>query len=231
MTARTARLALVALALCLTAAVAQAASYVIGDGVRVRAAPTAAAEEIDRLPMGSEVTVRGTQDDWSEVTYSYGRTGWIASDYVGDGAALNARLSDAEIRRMIIGRSQAGYSGSCPCPDNRDRAGRRCGARSAYSRPGGGRRRSVTSATSAPTRSPPIAPCSRATRISASFWLSCPDRSCAREPSAAPRSLVRPLDSSREKPITASPVRPRCAHADGLELIAEWNCIQFYLHI
>jgi hypothetical protein len=33
--------------------------------------------------------------------------------------------------------SIAQYAGSCPCPYNTDRAGRRCGRRSAYSRPGG----------------------------------------------------------------------------------------------
>lgn len=46
-------------------------------------------------------------------------------------------LSDKEIARILIRQSQAGYSGSCPCPDNVDRAGRRCGRRSAYDRPGG----------------------------------------------------------------------------------------------
>src|SRR6266705_1995829 len=45
--------------------------------------------------------------------------------------------SDAEIKQEIIRESIAGYSGSCPCPYNRDRAGRSCGKRSAYSRPGG----------------------------------------------------------------------------------------------
>lgn len=45
--------------------------------------------------------------------------------------------TDAQIKAEIIRQSIAGYSGSCPCPYNTDRAGRRCGARSAYSRPGG----------------------------------------------------------------------------------------------
>ena len=42
-----------------------------------------------------------------------------------------------EIKKEIISASLAGYSGNCPCPYNTDRRGRRCGARSAYSRPGG----------------------------------------------------------------------------------------------
>lgn len=52
-------------------------------------------------------------------------------------AAAQARLSDDQIRDRIIASSIAAYSGSCPCPYNTDRAGRRCGARSAYTRPGG----------------------------------------------------------------------------------------------
>lgn len=45
--------------------------------------------------------------------------------------------SDAQIRQRIIRESIAAYPGSCPCPYSTDRAGRSCGRRSAYSRPGG----------------------------------------------------------------------------------------------
>jgi hypothetical protein len=45
--------------------------------------------------------------------------------------------TDSEIRKYLIMRSISGYSGSCPCPWNSDRAGRSCGGRSAYSRAGG----------------------------------------------------------------------------------------------
>jgi len=48
-----------------------------------------------------------------------------------------AEASDDEIRDLMISRSIAAYPGNCPCPYNSDRAGRRCGGRSAYSRPGG----------------------------------------------------------------------------------------------
>jgi hypothetical protein len=51
--------------------------------------------------------------------------------------AQQAAKTDAEIRRAIIVESIANYRGNCPCPYNADRAGHRCGARSAYSRPGG----------------------------------------------------------------------------------------------
>jgi hypothetical protein len=46
-------------------------------------------------------------------------------------------LSDAEIRKELVRRSIALYPGWCPCPYNVDHGGRRCGGRSAYSRPGG----------------------------------------------------------------------------------------------
>lgn len=45
--------------------------------------------------------------------------------------------SDAEVKQRIIRQSIASYPGSCACPYNVDRAGRSCGRRSAYSRPGG----------------------------------------------------------------------------------------------
>lgn len=48
-----------------------------------------------------------------------------------------AAQTDAQIKQRIIRESIASYPGNCPCPYNTDRAGRRCGARSAYSRPGG----------------------------------------------------------------------------------------------
>jgi hypothetical protein len=46
-------------------------------------------------------------------------------------------LTDDEVRQRIIAASKAAYPGSCPCPENLDRAGRRCGMRSARSKPGG----------------------------------------------------------------------------------------------
>ena len=46
-------------------------------------------------------------------------------------------LTNLEIAQQLIAQSLAHYPGSCPCPYNSDRAGRRCGGRSAYSKPGG----------------------------------------------------------------------------------------------
>ena len=45
--------------------------------------------------------------------------------------------SNADIKKVIIAQSIANYPGNCPCPYSTDRAGRRCGKRSAYDRVGG----------------------------------------------------------------------------------------------
>ena len=50
---------------------------------------------------------------------------------------LAATLSDRDIKQQLIKASQRTYPGNCPCPYNHDRAGRRCGKRSAWSRHGG----------------------------------------------------------------------------------------------
>ena len=52
-------------------------------------------------------------------------------------AQESAQMSDDAIRDAIIQQSIQSYPGNCPCPYNTDRAGRRCGKRSAWSRPGG----------------------------------------------------------------------------------------------
>ena len=42
-----------------------------------------------------------------------------------------------DVKNEMIEASVAQYAGSCPCPENADRAGRRCGRRSAWHRGGG----------------------------------------------------------------------------------------------
>ena len=68
------------------------------------------------------------------------RGGWICDDgYVkrAQSCVTVEAATDAEVRQQMIATSIESYSGSCPCPDSRNRAGRRCGRTSAYSRPGG----------------------------------------------------------------------------------------------
>lgn len=51
--------------------------------------------------------------------------------------ADNSKLSDNQIKQLIIQKSTAAYPGNCPCPFNRASNGSRCGKRSAWSRVGG----------------------------------------------------------------------------------------------
>jgi len=46
-------------------------------------------------------------------------------------------ISDIEIQKKMIQDSVAAYPRSCPCPYSKDRSGRKCGKRSAYSKPKG----------------------------------------------------------------------------------------------
>lgn len=48
-----------------------------------------------------------------------------------------AKLTDKQIKKILIKESIADYPGNCPCPYNRASNGSRCGKRSAYSRDGG----------------------------------------------------------------------------------------------
>jgi hypothetical protein len=54
-------------------------------------------------------------------------------------SADQQRLSDSEIRQLLIRQSIAAYSGACPCPETRNSRGARCGGNSAYNRAGGNR--------------------------------------------------------------------------------------------
>lgn len=53
------------------------------------------------------------------------------------GQVVLAAPNDSQVKQLIIQDSLASYPGNCPCPYNTDRAGRSCGRRSAYTRPGG----------------------------------------------------------------------------------------------
>jgi hypothetical protein len=70
----------------------------------------------------------------------YSGHGWLCEDgYLKRDTRCIAvsEATDGEIRNLMIAMSITSYPGNCPCPYNADRAGRSCGGRSAYSRPGG----------------------------------------------------------------------------------------------
>ena len=110
--------------------------------LRLRAGPATYYDTYAVLPRGQRVQGRG-DSEWVQVTVpSLALRGYVASQYLTseciEGEELTrATLSSDDIAGILMARSRSSYSGSCPCPYNTDRAGRRCGGRSAYSRPGG----------------------------------------------------------------------------------------------
>jgi len=55
-------------------------------------------------------------------------------------ADINSSYSIEDIKKAkseMIHKSISMYSGNCPCPYNQSKDGKKCGKRSAYSRPGG----------------------------------------------------------------------------------------------
>lgn len=125
--------------------------YVTGSTVNVRTGPGTLYQKIHAFKRGQKLIFDGeTSGKWAKIVAPQaGIEGWMHRDYLSAEVPrvrkvavprqqLSApRVSNGAIRKEIIRNSIARYPGSCPCPYSRDRAGRRCGGRSAYSRPGG----------------------------------------------------------------------------------------------
>lgn len=129
--------------------------YVTGKEVPMRAAPDGKAAILDRLPTGMEVGELTRREGWVEVRHPISAVeGWMSTRRLTTKAPANANnekpakispdlkttsapFDTTVIAAALIARSIASYSGNCPCPHNVDRAGRRCGGRSAHSRGGG----------------------------------------------------------------------------------------------
>lgn len=128
--------------------------YVTGKEVPIRAEPNSKAAILDRLPTGMQVGELARREGWVEVRHPISAIeGWMstrrlsakapAEDDEADEApatkpkTMPTPLDTVAIGAALIARSIASYPGSCPCPHNVDRGGRRCGGRSAHSRGGG----------------------------------------------------------------------------------------------
>ncbi|MBO6816401.1 MAG: SH3 domain-containing protein [Rhizobiaceae bacterium] len=120
--------------------------YVDASRLNVRNGPSKSDKVIWTLKRGQKVTVAKHSGDWSFV--KGGRfEGWVFSTYLTPKPSPPKQQiasvpkatgpSVAQIKQLLIQRSHAYYSGNCPCPYNTTASGRRCGGRSAYSRPGG----------------------------------------------------------------------------------------------
>lgn len=132
-------------------------NYVIvtGDHVNIRTEPSTSAKRLGSLPQGTKLILLEKGREWHRVSGQVSGQpviGWMSSRYLSNVATpvisapapqpkrRTAAPTSREItaaRNAIIRQSIAAYPGSCPCPFSRDRAGRRCGNRSAWSKPGG----------------------------------------------------------------------------------------------
>lgn len=120
--------------------------YVDASRLNVRNGPDKTNKVVWTLKRDQKVSVVGQSGDWLQVKGSRFE-GWVFGTYLTNNPAPKPvivkkqkpkdNLSTAKIKNILIKRSHAYYSRNCPCPYNTTRAGRRCGKRSAYSRPGG----------------------------------------------------------------------------------------------
>lgn len=130
--------------------------FVRGNAVAFRDAPSPQGKILDRFDRNHAVTVLEAGSDWTRIRDELTqREGWIATRFLANGRETIEKPStkpappekptlpklpsipDTTIIQRIITESVTGYSGSCACPYSTDRGGRRCGSRSAYSKPGG----------------------------------------------------------------------------------------------
>lgn len=111
--------------------------------VNLRSCGSTYCDTLVNLPVGQVVYAYGEDDGWHRVNVAtLNVTGYVYGKYLSEICVEGAEISRAEIPKaqvisLLISQSRSRQGGSCPCPYNTDRAGRRCGGRSAYSRPGG----------------------------------------------------------------------------------------------
>jgi hypothetical protein len=132
--------------------------FVQGRSVALRNGPGKNFSILDRYEAGRELDAFGTDGEWTQVRdLVTQREGWISTallsgakpdvpkkeeskpkpDQTPSPSKTPPLLPDSLIIQRLIAASIANYPGSCPCPESRDRAGRRCGNRSAWARGGG----------------------------------------------------------------------------------------------
>lgn len=115
----------------------------VSTALNLRSAPSQYGDVLLTLPQGELVYQFRRHGTWSQVNVaSLNVVGFVATRFLSEacivgGGLSRGRLSRDQIVSILIANSLRSYSGNCPCPYNVDRAGRSCGRRSAYSRPGG----------------------------------------------------------------------------------------------
>lgn len=126
--------------------------YVDASRLNVRNGPSKTDKVVFTVKRDEAVKVTDVRGEWSFIVGAEYQ-GWVYSGFLTRNKTPQQQaslprtslptvhrqpgFSEAAITKLLIERDLALYSGNCPCPYNRDRAGRSCGRRSAYSRPGG----------------------------------------------------------------------------------------------
>lgn len=125
--------------------------FVTASSLNVRSAPNTSGEIVGKASSGQQLTILERASGWLLVQTSAGGRGWVSEQYTSTTrptpvaapapqalvSATPPSINRDAIIQKIIERSIRNYSGSCPCPYNTMRNGRRCGGNSAYSKPGG----------------------------------------------------------------------------------------------
>ena len=96
--------AVVVAALLLMSAVcapfAEGRGVVVADLLNIRVSPDKDAQVAGRLTYGDEVKITDTKDDWYQVTYGGGETGWVVADYVkADFDVIQATTDSVNVRK------------------------------------------------------------------------------------------------------------------------------------
>ncbi len=121
--------------------------YVDASRLNVRKGAGKDFKVIWTLKRDQQVKVTARDGEWLQVTGARFE-GWVFGTYLTNYPApkqasipqkkkQTAGLSTSRIKQILIKRSHAYYPGNCPCPYNLTKRGRKCGKRSAYSKPGG----------------------------------------------------------------------------------------------
>lgn len=94
--------------------------YVTTD-LNLRAWASTGADVLATLPRGEIVYAFRASNGWSTVNVT---SRYLTTDCIEGGGLTRAALSRDHVVAILMRQSLSRYSGSCPCPDNRDRAGR-----------------------------------------------------------------------------------------------------------
>ncbi|WP_430036406.1 SH3 domain-containing protein [Neorhizobium sp. BT27B] len=117
------------------------------SNVRLRSRPSSSGAIVSTVPAGSAVEATDAERGWRKVKVGT-LEGWISSDFLSPTPPASPDIKPQKpapiaplVRQTKPSRSgeaaREPYVATCDCPYDLMRNGRKCGGRSAYSRPGG----------------------------------------------------------------------------------------------